>query len=467
MRKWWQGRTLRFRLALWYAVVGTLLLAAFSSTIYFYVLERMALPLDHELRQDLAEVRARLSFGPERQILWDGRVLDPGMSHQKQDPWLEIWNADGQLARRLWALEDDRLDLLPAAPAKGHETISVFSVAPEITLRALSVPIGGPDGRAGWMLRVMRLHKSADDALGALLLIIVIALPIVITLLVLSGYSVTRRWLAPLDDMVVEANCITAEDFKRRLPVRNPNDELGRLAGVFNVTLDRLENSFVTLGRFVADASHELRTPLTTLRSVGEVGLKRSRPAEEYREIIASMLEEAQRLQILVQRLLELARAEGGQEKVHHRPVRLDQLVAECVAELGILAEDKRQRIGLDTAECTMVTDPVIFRQALKNLIDNAIKYSPIGARIDVSLKLNGGRAVVMVTDEGPGIDAEHRPYITDRFFRTESSRDRTKGGFGLGLALANAYMRVLGGTLEFQPAEPHGCRFCLILPVA
>ena len=236
---------------------------------------------------------------------------------------------------------------------------------------------------------------------------------------------------------------------------------------MFNVTLDRLEDSFVTLGRFVADASHELRTPLTTLRSVGEVGPKRSRTAEEYRDIIASMLEETQRLQILVQRLLELARAEGGQERVHHVPVQLHRLVSECVAELAIMAEEKCLRIGLDATECTLSTDPVIFRQALKNLIDNAIKYSPAGASIGVSLAVQGGHARVVVTDEGPGIAPEHRAYLTDRFFRTESSRDRSTGGFGLGLALANAYMRVLGGTLEFEPIEPHGSRFSLALPVA
>jgi len=466
MSRWWQGRTLRFRLALWYAAVGTLLLAVFSSTLYFYVQERMALPLDHELRQDLAEVKSRISLRPE-QILWDGKILDLQASHKAPDPWFEIWDADGRLVRRFWPLEDNRLELLPAAPASEHETISVFNVAPEITLRALSVPIEGPDGRAGWMLRVMRIHKSADDALGALLIIIVTALPVVIALLVFGGYSVTRRWLLPLDDMVKEANRITAEDFKRRLPVQNPNDELGRLAVVFNVTLDRLEDSFVTLGRFVADASHELRTPLTTLRSVGEVGLKRSRTAEEYRDIIASMLEETQRLQVLVQRLLELARAEGGQERVHHVPVQLHRLVSECVAELAILAEEKRLRIGLETMECTLSTDPVIFRQALKNLIDNAIKYSPAGARIGVSLAVQGGHARVVVTDEGPGIAPEHRAYLTDRFFRTESSRDRSTGGFGLGLALANAYMRVLGGTLEFEPIEPRGSRFSLKLPAA
>src|SRR5581483_7161130 len=166
----------------------------------------------------------------------------------------------------------------------------------------------------------------AADALGALRLIIFVALPIVVALLVIGGYTITRHWLDPLDRMVAEANRITASDLSRRLPVPNPHDELGRLASVFNDTLDRLEASFVALDRFVADASHELRTPLTTLRSVGEVGLRRSRTVEEYREIIGSMLEDAQRLQLLIQRLLELASAEGGASVVHRTPVRVDDV---------------------------------------------------------------------------------------------------------------------------------------------
>ncbi len=467
MSKWWQGRTLRFRLALWYAVVGTLLLAAFSSTLYFYVLERMALPLDHELRQDLVEIEARLRVQPDGQVLWDGKAVQSGAFLNWPHPWLELWDADGHLVRRLWPLEDARLDQLPMAPTKDHQAISVFNVTTELPLRALTVPFDGPNGRPGWMLRVMRIHKSADDALSALLLIIIVALPIVVTLLVLGGYSVTRRWLKPLDDMVDEANRITAEDFDRRLPVNNPHDEMGRLATGFNVTLDRLEKSFVTLDRFVGDASHELRTPLTTLRSVGEVGLKRSRTEEEYREIIGSMLEEAQRLQVLVQRLLELARAEGGQEKVHHSLIHLDRFVVDCVGELGILAEDKQQRIVFETVDCNIVTDPFVLRQAFKNLVDNAIKYSPAGAKISVRVERAENGCRVTVADEGPGIAPEHRPYITDRFFRTDSSRDRSKGGFGLGLALTNAYMGVLGGRLEFQPVKPHGSSFSLILPGA
>jgi heavy metal sensor kinase len=465
MRRWWQQRSLRFRLALWYALGGTLLLTAFSAAIYVYVAGTMARPLDHQLRQDLAQVQQRMKVLPGREITWNGSTVASGAPWKWSDPWFELWDEEGRLVCRLWALNERELDQRPYAPVRNRETISVFSVAPDLRLRVLSMPYLAAGQDAPWMIRVMRVHEPTEDALSALLLILTIALPVVVALLVLGGYVVTKRWLKPLDDMVNEADRITADNLGRRLPVKNAGDELGRLASVFNVTLDRLEGSFRALDRFVADASHEMRTPLTTLRSVGEVALRRGRTPEEYREIIGSMLEEAGRLQLLTERLLELARTEGGAQAAPRRIMRLDTCISECLNELGILAENKQQPIAADLRECSVETDPVIFRQALQNLIDNAVKYSPAGTVITVSTAETDGWITVMVADQGPGIAEEHRTRITDRFFRADAARARDQGGFGLGLALTSAYMRILGGRLEFEPVQPIGSRFLLILP--
>lgn len=465
MRRWWEWRTLRFRLALWYAGGGIVLLAGFSATLYVYVEQRMAQPLDHQLRRDQAIIEDRLAVTPDGRVLWDGHDLPAPADWDTQNPWFELWNDKNELVTRMWPFTDMRLDRMPTAPVHDRETISVFNVTPNLRLRVLSVPYARPRGPPLWMLRVMRVHEPVADALDELGGIIFLALPIVVALLVLGGYVVTRRWLSPLDHMVAEANCITADDLGRRLTVMNPHDELGRLATVFNVTLDRLESSFTALDRFVTDASHELRTPLTTLRSVGEVGLRRGRTVDEYREIIGSMLEEAQRLQILIHRLLELADAEGGAAVLHRTEVRIDEFVSGCVAELTILAEAKRQQLTADAAPCSVVTDPVILRQALQNLVDNAIKYSPEGATIDVRVRDNGDEIEIEVTDAGPGIGVEHREHLTERFFRPDRARGRGKGGFGLGLSITKAYMRVLGGALEYVPRYPCGSTFRLRIP--
>lgn len=463
--RWWNGRTIRFRLALWYAAGGTVLLAGFSATLYLYVADRMGRPLAHELLLDLAEVKRKVAVTPDGNVFWNGARVAPFSPWMTEYPWFELWDANQQLVCRLWPFAANRVVQAPSAPFPGRETLAIYNVAPDLRLRVYSVPIVLPDHNDVWMIRLLRIHEPTGDALGALRVIIFVTLPIVVALLVIGGYVITRRWLNPLGRMAAEANRITADDLSRRLPVANPHDELGRLASVFNVTLDRLQGSFDALDRFVADASHELRTPLTTLRSVGEVGLRRSRTVEEYREIIGSMLEEAQRLQLLIQRLLELASAEGGAADVHRAPIRIDEYSAACVNELSILAEYKRQQIQLESVPCTAETDPVLFRQALQNLVDNAIKYSPDGALIRVAVRDRVDAVEVSVTDEGVGISPENRIHLTDRFFRPDRGRGRNSGGFGLGLSITKAYMRVTGGALEYAPVEPKGSTFRLVLP--
>lgn len=466
MRRWWQTRTLRFRLAAWYAIGGTLLLAAFSTTVYWFVAYHMAQPLDHQLQQDLAVVRHNLTVGPEGRLYWRDRDVSSVESWPSTNPWFELWDEKGALVRRYWPFVDSRLEQLPVAPVRGRETISVFSVSPDVRLRVLSVPLQLEGSSPDWMIRVMCIHEPAMNALHALLLILALALPVVVVLLVLGGYAVTRRWLKPLDLMVAEANRITASDLSRRLPVANPHDELGRLAAVFNTTLSRLEDSFLALDRFVADASHELLTPLTTLRSVGEVGLRGARPARDYREIIGSMLEEALRLQLLVEKLLQLARAEGGGTgMVERASVKIDELVRECVEDARVLAEEKGQQVLLTAPPLVISTDALLVRQAVQNLLDNAIKYSPSGSTVRVNVADGREGCEIAVSDEGPGVPEAQRARLTDRFFRADTARAGTGGGFGLGLAITKAYMRVLGGALAHEAGSPRGSTFRLRLP--
>lgn len=465
---WWERRTLRSRLALWYAAGGTVLFALFAASLYTFVAVRLARPLDHQLRVDLQALDSHLSVNAKRVLLWKGKALPRSAPWLNDYPWFEIWDENDQLVRRVWPFTENRNLSLPGPPRRtvGRDgMISVFNVAPDLRLRTLVVPLESSALPSHWMIRLIRVHQPHADALPDLQLIIIVALPVMVALLVLGGHLLTRRWLLPLDRMAAEANRISADDLSRRVPVGNPHDELGRLGAVFNVTLDRLQASFETLDRFVADASHELRTPLTTLRSVGEVGLRKGRTEEEYREIIGSMLEEAQRLQRLVERLLELANAGGAGGAGERMPTPVLEAARSCAAELGVLAENKRQQLEVAGEECTIVTDPVLFRQSLQNLVENAIKYSPEGAPIRIHVRRREDGCTIDVEDEGPGIAPEHRPRLAERFFRTDRSRDRDSGGFGLGLSITKAYLRVLGGNLRYQPGAVRGSVFRLELP--
>lgn len=462
MNREWRPRTLRSRLALWTAVGGTVLLTAYILGIYLFV-DRY-LPVEYRLRQEIELIRAHLTVLPDGQVNWDGRPIGPPEAWSFEKPWFDLWDEHHQLVIRRWPFaERPQLHPLPA-PRAGRDVVSIYDAAPDLRLRTIAVPFPGPSGRP-WMLQVVTIHERAVDILAAFRLILAFTLPIVIVILVAGAYALTRYWLRPLDEMAREVDLIGVADLSRRVSVPVRSEEIGRVATVFNATLDRLEDVFVALDRFVADASHELRTPLTALRNVGELGLARSRTIEEYRDIIGSMLEETGRLQLITQRLLELARAEGGAERAQHKSFQLEEEVGACLDEMSVLADAKNQHLTLTGDSLMIETDPVIFRQALQNLLDNAIKFSPDGSAIDVTVAKSASLVSVSVADEGPGINADDRHRISRRFFRADSSRS-SSGGFGLGLAITKAYMRLLGGRLDYESRVPRGSIFRLSLPL-
>jgi len=265
---------------------------------------------------------------------------------------------------------------------------------------------------------------------------------------------------------------LTAREFERlneRLPVENPDDELGQLAQAFNATLARLEGAFEQLRRFTADASHELRTPLTAIRSVGEVALQTPKSATEYRDVIGSMLEETDRLTRLVDSLLTLSRADAGHVHVDRAEISLLGLAQEASSLVEVLAEEKRQRISVQGDSTLVISgDRLILRQALINLIDNAIKYSPTGAEIGVQVHQGkDNQVIVEVIDKGPGVSKEHQSRIFDRFYRVDRARSREWGGAGLGLAIARWAVEVHGGQIAVESAEGEGSTFRVTLPPA
>jgi signal transduction histidine kinase len=268
--------------------------------------------------------------------------------------------------------------------------------------------------------------------------------------------------------MTERARTITAERLHDRLPVHNPDDEMGRLATVFNETLGRLEASFDQMRRFTADVSHELRTPLTAIRSVGEVGLREPRDEAAYEGIIGSMLEEVDRLSNLVDRLLTLSRAETGRAKLSIEAVDLRELAEDVVGYLGVLAEEKGQSLAIEcTSTPRALADRLVLRQSLINLVDNAIKYTPVGGRIQIRVTDDLPGPSIEVIDTGPGIAPELRARIFDRYYRGAETVGGDTGGSGLGLAIAKWAVEAGGGHLSLERTSRAGSTFRIALPRA
>jgi heavy metal sensor kinase len=457
----------RTRLTGWYvAVLAAVLLiyGAFTSALLLYQLRAQ---LDHQAIEDLETVEGLLSFAPDGRVVLRSDYHDHPNPEELVDRLMEVWSTDGRLLYRNDLLGNRALGA-PPQTGEGVDSYSQRSVrlADSMRVRLVSkrhvleghptvIRVGFSEARVWQRFRQM--------ALGLL-----VGLPLALGLAGLGGYFLARQALGPVDRMARRAREINAERLSARLNVENPEDELGQLAQAFNETLARLERSFDQLRRFTADASHELRTPLTAIRSVGEVGLRDYASAEEYREVIGSMLEEAARLTQLVESLLLISRADAGQIRLERSRIELLPLVREVASLLEVLADEKRQTIAVEgDAASGVEADPVILRQVLINLLDNAIKYSPMGGSIRIRVLRGAEQTVtVEVEDTGPGIALEHRERVFDRFYRIDAGRARSAGGAGLGLSIAKWGAEAHGGRLELEcPAR--GAVFRLILPRA
>ena len=459
MIAWWRRQHVRTRLAWSYAATVALVLIAYSLGIFTFVSHLLNGELNDRLHDDFEFAEESLRVTGEGVDL--SRPRD-SREHDEQQPWIEIWDARMNIRFRTPRAGSSMVDDLTDIPASAYRITSVTAVTGE-RLRSMVGTVQAAGAR--YAIRVARSEEPLRHELGELMFGMILALPLAIGLAAFVGARMARRALRPVELMADHARSITADRLHDRLPVENPNDELGRLATVFNDTLARLDRSFHQLRRFTADASHELRTPLTALRSVGEVGLAERHDVNGYRDIIGSMLEDAERLTRLVESLLILSRADAGGAVLHRENLELSDLTREVVNELCVLAEEKHQQVRVDAAGPVWASaDRFTVTQALVNLLDNAIKYSAEGTAIVINVSVNHA-AHIDVSDRGPGIPPEHQQRIFDRFYRVDQSRTRGNGGVGLGLSIAQWAVQANDGRLSLHQTGPSGSTFRISLP--
>jgi signal transduction histidine kinase len=286
-------------------------------------------------------------------------------------------------------------------------------------------------------------------------------------LVIPGGYWVIGRVLTPMRAIFLKAFEIDAKRISSRLPGVNPDDEIGKMVFALNLTLDRLKKDFEQIQRFSANASHQLRTPLAVIRSLGEVALQTGETAAFYQEAISSILEEVERLSRLVDGLLLVARAESGQISLKRQLLDLNALAQSTVDLLMILAVEKKQRLSLEKLDSTPVlVDAMLFGQAISNLLDNAIRYTPEKGSIRMVAGRIGQRTVYLdIIDSGPGIPRKERFQVFEHFYRLQNQEKSS--GTGLGLAFAYWVVRANGGTIEFLEPESIGAWCRITLPLA
>ena len=384
-------RNLRTRLTLWYvAMLASLLVLAWGGTCLLLFLQLRS-QLDHFAVQEIETVEGLFYFAPDGQLHMREDYHNHPESKDLIERYLEVLEPDGTVLLRNERLGVRTLD----GPTFAGEGVGGYSQ------RTARLSDGTPvrlvsrvhilEGRRV-LIRLAHDEGPLLARMRDLLLASLIVLPVVLACAGFAGYSLAKRALAPIEEMARRAQEITPERLDARLANDYSDDELRRLAGVFNDTLARLEQAFEQLRRFTADVSHELRTPLAMIRSVGEVGLQKDGGRAEYRDIVGSMLEEVNRLTSLLDNLLTISRADAGHIRLHRTTVPVLQLVRESVAIFEILIEEKALRVTVTGDENAQAEgDYVFLRQAFVNVIHNAVKYSPVGGAIDVRLSNSHG----------------------------------------------------------------------------
>jgi heavy metal sensor kinase len=292
--------------------------------------------------------------------------------------------------------------------------------------------------------------------------------PVVLLTGCLLGWFLAARALTPVLEVAQAANRISGSNLKLRIPSRGAGDELDYLIATFNRMIQRLESSFNQIRQFSTDVSHELRTPITAIRGQLEVALFTASTAEQYREAMLNSLQDVERLSQIVRALLLLSQAESGQLALQKTRMNLSDLVADVVDQFQIPYEEARVRLTADLCECYAEVDRIQIERMISNLLSNAMKYTPAGGEVAVSMKSGPEALEIVVQDTGCGISSNHLPHIFDRFYRVpggeSSSRER---GLGLGLSFVDWIAKAHGGSVRVESSPGTGSRFIVSLPIS
>ncbi len=483
-------KSIRLKLTVWYSVVLLAGVAAFGIIAYLYTGATLSRNLDISLRNEAQWLQEILEgrLAPYRERLRNPRfdILRPPAQQDTTSPtesqeetsadyaiwnkiyehtlldskkqFVYIFNRRGKTFYRSFNLGTDTLpsphDLKPY-----HVIVTTAELGHQkVRMAALNTRF--------YRIRVAYPEAEIAEVLQNLFSIFLFLIPVVFLISVVGGYFLAKQSLKPVNEITQTAREITATNLRQRIAVINPKDEIGRLTETLNDMIGRLEASFQQVRQFSMDASHELRTPLTIMRGEIELTLKRNPGASSLKSTLASVLDEVLRMSSIVEGLIFLAKADSGSAKLDRKATRLDLLVGEIEEDAEVLAERKKINVSIAKLDqTTIIGDAIRLRQLMLNLVDNAIKYTPEGGKVTLSLVRVNGNANFVVEDTGIGIPENDLASIFDRFYRIDKSRSRQPDGLGLGLSISKWIAEAHGGSLMVESNVGKGSKFTVVLP--
>jgi heavy metal sensor kinase len=454
-------RSIRFRLTAGYAGILAVTFAIVGVGVWLAIRDSAYETVDKDLRSRLLVMREffqRQGSDPDASVdeLIENVALAPAGTRFRianaagrwlyQSPGTEVWGDPPDPAR---------------LPFRGSIQTVVQKERPTRVLSA-AVPVGTIQIGVPIDEFIEMLNEFTWTAL--------VASPLLLILASVGGYWMSRRALAPVEQIAHTAEDIEARDLAKRLPLSGAGDELDHLSTTLNAMFARLEDAFRRITQFTADASHELRTPVAIIRTTAEVTRRKPRSQPEYESALDRILAESERTTELIEDLMLLARADANAEDLVREPVAMAELVRGACADAGALAEAAGVSLKAgELKDCTVSGDPRALRRLVLILVDNAIKYSKPGGAVEVTLDLcqRGDRptASLGVRDNGIGIGPDDLAHVFESFYRASKDRSRRVEGVGLGLSIAQSIAQQHGGEVQVESVPEQGTTARLLLP--
>jgi heavy metal sensor kinase len=453
--------------------------AGLLAAIFVLLCALLYLDLRRFLENDLRAAEARRTRQIATTLLAHvHRTGEPYVANQTKD-WYEpetsdrfirITRADGTLVYASGPPKDNSFDPADVPKFSSPTAVESFqkvrlSNGKTLILAALNFKSqGNPD----YFVEFGELLDPMEAMLNHLFLQLAMGLPVAVVIVAAGGWLLVRRALIPVEQITGAAERITQNNLSLRLPVPGTGDELERLSLSLNRMIARLDDAFQNSKRFVGDASHELRTPLTILRGELESLSEDSRLNPELCDRLNSLLEEAIHLSKIVEHLLMLSRLDAGEARSEWLRFDLAELAETTAGQMSLLAEDKKISIVCDAQSPVPVEgDRVRLKQAVVNLLDNAVKYTPENGSVRLSVKAVDGHALLEVSDTGIGISPDALPHVFERFYRVDQTSLASAESTGLGLAIVKSICTAHGAQIEAQSDLGKGSRFCVKIPLS
>ncbi len=454
--------SIRWRLTLWFALILCIILVIAGA--FFYVALARGLSAEVQSNLKVYSVRAVDALAAEEfpQPI-DYETVQSALPSPAGVDFYQLMDSDGNIVVRSESLGENDLPISEEVIEDARNGGPGFAIVNNEGDAGLYIKVTKVTlGEQTHFLEVAQSLATTTTALGRAGLFLLVSILVILTLALTSGALLIRRALSPVRRVTATAQSIeSSSDLGRRVGYRGPRDEIGQLATTFDRMIERLDNALQAQKSFVADASHELRGPLTVMQGNLDL-LKRNLNEEDRRESLRALEAETSRMSKVVSDLLVLAELDSGQPE-HVDSVALREMLLDAQRRARQLAGNRRIVIGRQE-DLWVKGNADKLEQVLSNLVDNAIKYTPEGGTITLSLFREGDWACVAVADTGIGISPQDLPHIFDRFYRVDKARSKASGGTGLGLAIVKGIVERHGGTVAVTSEEGKGSTFTVRL---